>query len=74
MIDTRRKVVNNDTAKHIFLIEKKIEASRKSIVKKLFSVKRGSKINTQIFIIVVTKSTIIDILIVKLFSSEFNHV
>ena len=74
MINTRRKVVKSDTVKHAFSIEKKIEASRKSIIKKLFSVKRDSKINTQTFIIVVTKSTIIDTSIVKSLSNEFNHV
>ena len=46
MINTRKKIVKNDIVKHVLLIEKKIETSRKSIVKKLFSVKRDSKINT----------------------------
>ena len=74
MIDTRKKIINNDIVKHVFSIEKKIETSRKLIVKRLFSVKRDSKINTQIFIIVVTKLTVINTSIVKLFSNEFNHV
>ena len=74
MIDMRRRIVKNSIIKHVFSIEKKIEALRKSNVKKLFFIKRDSKINIQTFVIVVTKSTIIDASIIKLFLNEFNYV
>ena len=66
MINTRRKVVNNDTAKHILLIKKRVEALRKLFIKRLSFVKRNLKINTQTFIIVVTKLAVIDASIIKL--------
>ena len=73
MIHTRRRTVNNNTVKHTFSIKKKIKVLRNSIVKRLSSVKRDLKINTQTFAIVVTKSTIIDVSIVKSFSNEFDY-
>ena len=74
MIDTQKRTVNNNTVKHALSIKKKVEALRKSIVKKLFSVKRNSKINLLTFTIVVTKLTIINISIVKSLLNKFNHV
>ena len=74
MIDTQRKAVNSNTVKNALSIKKKLEVSRKSNIKKLFSVKRDSKIYTQAFIIVVTRSAIINASIVKSFSNEFNHI
>ena len=74
IINTRRRVVNNNTVKHVFSIKKKIQKLQKSVVKRLFSVKCDLKINMQTSIIVVTKSIIINESIVKLLSSEFNHV
>ena len=65
--------MDNDTIKHVLSI-KKVGAPRKLMVKRLFSVKHDSKINIQVFAIVVTKLTIIDVSTVKLFSNEFNHV
>ena len=45
MINKRKRAVNNNIVKHVLSIKKKIETSRKLIVKKLFSIKCDSKIN-----------------------------
>ena len=74
MTDTQKRNVNNNIVKHVLSIKKKIGTPRKSVVKRLFSIKRDSKTNKHIFIIVVTKSTIINASIVKLLSNEFNFV